>query len=356
LGEKPILKTAFNIRQFAGVTGNGLYQWYYEQVKARDTDPDSKFYNWGWWDFRFDDMLYRHDYGEVPAVAPTQAEQAKWFRDIGWVAFHHEMASENDHIMFLTKSSPYGSISHSHGDQNSILIHAFGEPLAIKSGYYIGFNTTMHTKWRRQTRSHNSLLIDGVGQYAEINKFLNISARGVIEQVENAAKHQYVKANASEAYRETVPYLKDFTRETYFVGGSYLVVVDSVSLAQAGQVNWLLHALHEFGITGQTFNIPGQRAELDGRFVYCSSGKLELAQYDGFPDVDPQEWAGLPTQWHLTATTKAAHEHRIVTLLTPKRKGERKYVTDFVDDQGHGLNIYFTEKGETFHLHVATAY
>src|SRR5690606_30175747 len=56
LGERPGLKTAFNIRQFAGITNNGWYQWYYEQVKAWDTQADTKFYNYGWWDFPFDDM------------------------------------------------------------------------------------------------------------------------------------------------------------------------------------------------------------------------------------------------------------------------------------------------------------
>ncbi|MDF2960849.1 MAG: alginate lyase, partial [Paenibacillus sp.] len=38
LGDPVSLKTGFNIRQFAGITNNGLYQWYFEQTKAIDTD------------------------------------------------------------------------------------------------------------------------------------------------------------------------------------------------------------------------------------------------------------------------------------------------------------------------------
>ena len=34
LGDPVSLKTGFNIRQFAGVTGNGLYQWYYDWFRG----------------------------------------------------------------------------------------------------------------------------------------------------------------------------------------------------------------------------------------------------------------------------------------------------------------------------------
>src|SRR5690606_25284682 len=120
LGERPSLKTGFNMRHFAGITGNGLYQWYYEQTKKNDKDADKKFYNYGWWDFRFDELLYQHDYSTIALNIPTDhaIEKIKWFRDIGWVAMHHRMDDPDNHIMLLTKSSNYGSISHSHGDQN----------------------------------------------------------------------------------------------------------------------------------------------------------------------------------------------------------------------------------------------
>lgn len=78
--------------------------------------------------------MYLHDYPQVEAQAPREIEEVKWFQDVGWVAMHHRMDDPEEHIMFLTKSSPYGSISHSHGDQNCFVLHAFGEPLAIHSG------------------------------------------------------------------------------------------------------------------------------------------------------------------------------------------------------------------------------
>jgi hypothetical protein len=345
LGEPPILKTAYNMRQFAAVTGNGLYQWYYEQV--HEPDADSKFYNYGWWDFRFDDLMYRCDYPAVIAVAPPAAPLVKHFRDVGWVAFHNRMDDPAEHVMLLFKSSRYGSISHSHGDQNAFVLHAYGEPLAITSGYYVAFGSTMHRQWRRQTRSTNGLLIDGEGQYAGQDKLLCIEAQGQIESVENRDGIQYARAAATAAYHHTVPALKQYTREVYFMDGAYFVIVDQVVLHEAKTVQWLLHALHPFTLHDQRFSVAGERASLEGRFVYCSSGALMLTQDDRFTEVDASEIEGLPAQYHLTATTPPALQHRIVTLLLPLRAGEQRYVSTFIDDQGHGVRVYFVHEGVT---------
>ncbi|WP_240417416.1 DUF4962 domain-containing protein [Paenibacillus periandrae] len=356
LGDPVSLKTGFNIRQFAGITNNGYHQWYYEQTRAIDTDSEMKFYNYGWWDFRFDEMMYMHDYPAVQAKAPTDIEPVKWFRDIGWVAFHAHMDRPEDHIMLLTKSSPYGSISHSHGDQNGFLLHAYGEPLAIESGYYVAFGSTMHMNWRKQTRSTNNVLIDGLGQYAGTNKVLNMSASGTVEAVETHKGYTYSRCNATPAYQEQVPYLERYVRELYFYEDSYIVVVDQIDLSQPGRVDWLFHTLYEMELDGQSFKVHGQKADMDGRFVYSSSGDLSLSQHDEFTEVDSAEIEGLDRHWHLTAATQSARSHRIATLLVPLRKDEPKYVSYFMDDQGHGVHIYFTEDGVTHKVEIPKPY
>ncbi|MFS0726221.1 DUF4962 domain-containing protein [Paenibacillus sp. 1P07SE] len=359
LGEPASLKTGFNMRQFAGWTGDGRYQWYYEQIEGTDPDPDSKFYNYGWWDFRFDDMLYRHSYPAVPAVVPVDGavEPVKWFRDIGWVAMHRRMDDPQEHIMLLAKSSPYGSISHSHGDQNGFLLHAYGEPLAIESGHYVAFGSTMHREWRRQTRSTNNLLIDGLGQYAGTNKALCMAASGRVLEAGMQGSHGYCRSDATAAYLEQVPYLKRYVREIYFVRSSYFVVIDSVDLDQPGTVDWLLQTLQQPELAGQAFRVIGERAELDGRFVYCSSGDLTLTRHESFEGVDPAELEGLERHWHLRAATPRRSGHRIATLLVPMKRDERRYVSYFMDDQDHDVHLYFTdEEGVTEHIEVPKVY
>ena len=141
-------------------------------------------------------------------------QSVKWFRDIDWVAMHHRMDDPDEHIMLLAKSR-YGSMSHSHGDQNGFLLHAYGEPLAIEWILH-RFGSTMHMNWRRQTRSTNNILIDGHGQYAGKDKVLCIEASGKVEQVDTSPGYGYTRMNATQAYLENVPYLERYVREIYF--------------------------------------------------------------------------------------------------------------------------------------------
>jgi len=360
LGEPASLKTGFNMRQFAGWTGDGRYQWYYEQIAAKAKDPDSKFYNYGWWDFRFDAMVYQHSYPETTPVLPVDGaiEHVKWFRDIGWVAMHRRMDDPAEHVMLLAKSSPYGSISHSHGDQNGFLLHAYGEPLAIESGHYVAFGSSMHREWRRQTRSTNNLLIDGQGQYAGTNKALCMAASGRVIEAGMRGAHGYCRSDATAAYREQVPYLRRYEREIYFVRQSYFVVIDTVDLERPGRVEWLLHTLRPPELSGQSaFRVCGDRAELDGRFIYCSSGDLTLSRESSFDGVDAAELEGLDRQWHVRAVTPQRNSHRIVALLVPMKREQRRYISYFMDDQDHGVHLYFTdEQGMTEQIEVSKAY
>lgn len=356
LGDPVSLKTGFNIRQFAGVTGNGLYQWYYERTRELNPDSQKIFYNYGWWDFCFDEMVYRWDYPQVEPEAPLQAEPLKWFRDVGWVAMHHRMDDPAEHVMLLAKSSRYGSVSHSHGDQNAFVLHAYGEPLAIESGYYVAFNSSMHMQWRKSTRSKNVILIDGQGQYAGTDKTKNMAATGKVLEAWHRDGISFAAMDATEAYREHVPYIRRYLREYYFIDSAYVVIVDAVDLAQPGKVDWLFHTLHPMTLKGQTFLVNGVKAQMEGRFVYSSSGDLTLSQHNEFTGVDPSEWEGKPAHWHLSASTREAAGHRLVTLLTPRKAGMQDYVSYFMDDQGHGVHLYFTYQGVTRRVEVAKPY
>ena len=357
LGMKPGLKVGFNIRQFAGVTGNGCYQWYYDRTRQWDVNAEQYYWNSGWWDFRFDEMLYRHDYPAVEPRSPQDLPSVKCFRDVGWVAFHHRMDDPGEHIFLLTKASPYGSISHSNGNQASFTLHAYGEPMAIQSGHYIGHGSTEHWNWRRMTRSKNGLLIGGQGQYAGKDKIACLAASGTVEAVEEREGYAYTRMNATAAYRDAVPHLTRYAREYYFVNRSYFVMVDQVELAQPAPIQWLMHTLGPVRIDDQMFRLEGGKADLDVTFIYNAAGFLRLSQTDAWPDdVEPDEMAGLPRQWHLTAATRESRRHQLVTLMVPSKKGQVKDVRFFLDDQGHGIWLYFTEGAHRFRLDLPTLY
>lgn len=336
-GDKPGPKTAFNMRLFAGITGNGHYQWYFNRIMERSSMAPQHFSDKGWWDLYYDDMVFNHDYGTVSEEKPQPDIQVKHFRDVGWVAINKNMADFKEHIFLLMKSSPYGSLSHSHADQNAFVLFAFGQPLIINSGYYIGYGTQMHLNWRKQTKSANTILIDGLGQYAgpdyeghhlarqasiDIqnitageNKVKQLSAKGEVVDVKRTKNAVEITADATAAYLPNVPYLRNYTRKIHWQADDTIVIEDRIILKQPGKVSVLLHALNAFDLgEDDTFTLVVEDVLLKGK-TSSNSKIASITQSDEFSGVDKKEIEGLDKQYHLAIHTQWAVEHEITTTL-----------------------------------------
>ncbi|WP_417721855.1 DUF4962 domain-containing protein [Salipiger sp.] len=340
-GDLPCIKTGLNMRQYAGVTGNGAYQWYCEENLRLNPGTEGAFYNWGWWDTHFDEMAFRTDFPEVEATPPEGG--LRHFRGIGWVGVQHAMDKPDEHIQFVFKSSPFGSVSHSHGDQNAFCLAAFGEDLAIQSGHYVAFNSSMHQVWRRQTVSKNAILIDGKGQYAGKDKARAMQSTGRILEAEERDDHIYIAGDATAAYRTLTPEVTSVLREVYFVNREYFVIVDAVDAETPVSIDWRLHANTPFALGDSTFRHTGERAGFYGQVLWSEAGPAALTQETGFPGVDPEDFAGLPVSTCLTARFPKSTRHRIATLLVPYRLEAPRRIFSFLDDQGYDCELYFTD-------------
>ena len=346
LGDAICLKLGYNVRQFAGVTGNAAYQWYFEEIKRNDPGTEMAFYNYGWWDFNFDEMMYRHDFPQVAAVPPADIDKLRWFKGTGWTAIQHRMDDPTQHIHFVMKSSSFGSISHSHGDQNAFCMSAYGEDLAIQSGYYVAFGSDMHQKWRRQTRSKNAIMINGQGQYADRDKSIAMRSTGEITEAQEHDDHVYIHGDATPAYQHFNPAVTRVEREVYFVRNSYFVMIDSIDATEPVEVQWLLHSNGPFNLGKNSFRYNGEKAGFYGQFIWSEGGAAELTQEKGFSGVNPADYAGLSESSHLSANFPKSKRHRIVTLLVPYRLEEPKRIFHFLDDQGYDCDLYFTDADE----------
>ncbi len=344
MGDLPCIKTAINLRQYAGETGNPAYQWYYEELMRLNPGTEMAFYNWGWWDTNFDDLVYHSTCPQIEAKAPESG--LKHFKGIGWVGVQHAMDDPDNHIHMVFKSSPFGSISHSHGDQNAFCMSAYGEDLAIQTGYYVAFNSTMHRQWRRQTQSKNALLINGKGQYAEKDKAKAMAATGKILAAEQHEDHIFIAGDATAAYQSLTPEVTRAEREIYFVRNSYFVIVDKVDADEPVTVDFLLHANAPYELGRSTFRNTGEKAGFYGQVVWSEAGKPDITQFTDFPGVDPSEYEGLHVSTCLKASYPAATRHRIATLLVPYKLEEPKRIFNFMDDQGYDADLYFTDTDE----------
>jgi hypothetical protein len=177
----------------------------------------------------------------LPAAKPLSGlPQQRFFRDVGWVSMHSALGRPNDDIHITFKSSPYGSFSHSHADQNAFILNAFGEGLAINSAYREFHRSPHHQQWTWQTKSKNDILIDGLGQAAQ-----DKNAKGKITRFEVSDRAVCTTGDATVAYQsgQNDPgRVKRVTRDLVFIDSRYVVLRDRIVLNTAGKLSWLLHA------------------------------------------------------------------------------------------------------------------
>jgi hypothetical protein len=344
LGETVSLKVGQLMDQFASVSGNTAYAWYGEDVRARDPGTAHLYYNHGWWSLPFDELCHAHDRSRVAAMPPVDLPELKHFSDVGWVAVQRRLHDAQQHVQFVAKSSRFGSISHSHGDQAAFTFFAYGEDLAIQSGYYVGHNTSMHRRWRKRTISKNAILIDGQGQFDGDDKAQQIRASGRVREARTLEDGTiFVSMEATEAYRCNVPALQNYRRDYYLFPGDQLLVVDLVALDAPKPIQWLLHTLQAPQVARRSFQVHGRAAQLTGEVVFCSGGAPVLSAHTGFADVDLSEIADQPIHHHLRMEVPAARRHVIAVLLTPERANQSNRLFHFIDDQGFATHLYFND-------------
>ncbi len=334
IGDLPGLKLAYNLRVFSSLSNNPVYMWYFNQLKARDKDAESKFYNYGWWDFNYDTLRFGHLCEELKEEKPQADPYLKVFPEVGWAAFHKDMPNKEEHVHLIFKSSPFGSISHSHGDQNAFTLHAYGETLAAITGYYGGYGVDMHLKWRRQTCSKNLILIGGKGQYGEnatsskTHKDQNcLDAAGKITSYDENKNVPFLVGDATEAYRFHVPSIKSCKREIHSIEGDVFVIRDIVETTDEQTITWLMHTTFSADTKEKGFTIKGEKSKLDVSFL-TEQENIESVEYViGFGEVNPKEFEDLDVHSHVRTEFKAKKKHSIVTLLVPSKLNQDRAVT-----------------------------
>jgi hypothetical protein len=269
-----------------------------------------------------------------------QLPAARAFPACGWVSMHTAIGDAKRDAWLQFKSGPYGSVSHSHADQNSFTLNAHGEPLLIDSGYYPWYGSPHDVLWSRQTWAHNALLVDGHGQPP-----YDWFARGKIDAFAELAPFAYARGEAAAAYKRPaskeavemaerhVPRLikqmgpatevMRASRSVLMVNGAcpFFVLLDWMEAADAVRFQWLAHALQRMepdaALPG--FSLCGDQAGLTVRFV--TPARLRFSQTDKFAKAPEGRAKGSPNQWHLTAETlNPARTARFMAVLVPRRR------------------------------------
>ncbi len=281
-----------NLYRLSSVYKNPYYRWYSESFE-KGIWSSPTFYLWK------DDS--------VKAKPPTDIPQSKAFYDSGEVAMHSNLADGLEDRFLLMRSSPGGSWSHSFADQNGFYLQAFGEPLAIPTGYRPFYGDAHHKGWTWETKAHNSILVDGQGQVTRSR-----SSQGRIAGFITTPRIDYTCGDATRAYGGR---LDRFLRHVIFLRPNCFVMIDDLHAPKASTYQWLLHSVEKMDVDEQANRAVISKGDARLSATWVWPDKLDFSQTDQF-SVAPAN--GMPNQWHLTAsTTNASRSQQFVTVLHP---------------------------------------
>jgi len=253
------------------------------------------------------------------ARSPRDLPPARHFPAVGLAAIHTALGEKDRDVTLLFRSSPFGSVSHGHADQNAFVVEAFGKALAPVTGYYPWYGSPHHHNWTRATRAVNSVLVDAAGQVRR-----SWRARGRITAFRSGGGYDYVEGEAAAAYGGR---LKRFRRHVVHVrleqdgpAGAVFVLFDDLVAAKAATFQWLLHAMDKIDVGGRVLRVRREPAAMDVHVLLPR--KVRISQTDQYDPKPEKSFKGRPyaDTWHLTAeTTAPAATGRFLTVLVVRR-------------------------------------
>jgi hypothetical protein len=311
------------------------------------------------------------DPSTIQPESPSKLDGSRYLSDIGWVAMHSALGDAESDVWALFKSSGRGSYSHSHADQNSFQLYAYGRALAVDSGYYPAYGSPHDNLYTRQTLAHNGILVNGRGQATH-----TWDAAGDIQEYKREGIITLVRGEAAEAYnypqRASIlrqwqrhlkkpvpsmePKVETFERTLAFVASEtrpVLVVHDYVRTGAQTTFDWLMHALNRMETDARTgaIQVRDGDARLTVRLV--ASVPCRFSQTDRFP-IAPEpatntayilNKADFTNQWHLKATTGTpAREVKFLAVMAPYRASEpQPEIVPFQEAGAKGFRVAGTE-------------
>lgn len=240
----------------------------------------------------------------LPATQPNGA----WFPSIGWAAMHSTLGDRLRTSVHF-KSSPYGSVNHSHADQNSFVLFSKGQVLAMDSGAYDYYNSAHWRNYYKQTRAHNAITFDGgTGQVLGATGLGERAAAGRLSRFAQSAGFDLATGEAAAAYGGA---LTRATRTVVFIRPSTLVTINQLDSAAARKYEYNLHTSVALAGTAAAFRTEVATAEMCG--MVASPEALVMSASDGYP-VAPAVASG-PHSWNKFVFENARTKGLIVSVL-----------------------------------------
>jgi len=241
----------------------------------------------------------------------------------------HRNQSDPDRI----KNHGFGP-GHQHPDINSFCIFSKGEWLAIDPGY-----TRL-----KETRNHNTLIVNGYGQAGEGEKWLDYMAFESREPVpeirraESTPVYDYILGDAGNIYVDEAG-LDHFRRHVLFLKPDIVIIADDLKAKKNSRFDWLLQARDKISAVGSDqYEIVRNNVRLlvipllpESVKAEIQTRKIDASDVKGESDIDN----GLLKTLNLNIDSVAAVRFLVVLCID----GEENSPSPKVSFQGNLLDI-----------------
>lgn len=272
--------------------------------------------------------------------APIDLPRSAYFKDIGWVSMHSDLTDINGRTSLFFKSSPYGSYNHSHNDQNGFTVSAYGESLAINSGYYDAMWSDFYMNYYKKTYAHNTITMDGgAGQGANVKaangRIVNYLTHPNFDLASGDATpaYNYYTDSLGRAHQETKA--EKMKRHIIYVRPDSFIVIDDLkrSNGEKSSFEWWLNASDNISLyrskTGA--RITKGKAALDVKVQYPQNIRASYTDVFSGPDLasltPSGSYASEKVHKKVWFSTQPVEQTKIITTMaTHKTDEEAPYV------------------------------
>lgn len=317
-----------------------------------------------------------------PTVTLSDLPSAKVFPENGVATMHTALGDPEKNAMLSFRSSPYGSTSHALANQNGFNTFYGGQPLFYSSGHRTGFTDDHCMYSYRNTRAHNTLLVNGMGQR------IGTEGYGWIPRYYEGEQLSYVVGDASNAYGEVISPLwlerarlsgtqftpqngwdvnktELFRRHIIQLGTSGLFVIyDELEGKEPVTWSYLLHTTQQpmevLAKTDETVVRATNDKGVSVAYLFCSEA-VQTSQTDEFfcPPVDWKKEKAtngkaniLPNHWHFSAVTPSCEKARFLTVMDTHGNDRVDRVVirkgNTIEVGGWKIECNLTNSGEAF--------
>lgn len=283
----------------------------------------------------------------LPATKATLDDlpPTKVFSENGVATMHTSLGQPEKNAMLSFRSSPYGASSHALANQNAFNTFYGGKPIFYSSGHRTGFTDDHCMYSYRNTRAHNSILVNGMGQR------IGTEGYGWIPRYYEGEQLSYFVGDASNAYGEVISPLwlhrgrlsgtnytpengwdvnkvDFFRRHVIQLGSSGIYVIyDELEGKEPVAWSYMLHTTQYPMDMNEEANgvIIRGKNDLGVSVAHLfASERTEQTITDEF-FCPPVNWKNetdnkgksknLPNHWHFSATTAATPKARFLTII-----------------------------------------